>query len=147
MTNMNCTTAREEMLIADLADLRGEGSSELAAHLRTCTECRAVAATLVRSQGVMNEGLAALKPRAPAKVGVIRKPIAWRWAPLPLAAAAVLALLLARPQSNNTLPNIDAITQRMFREAPVFAPPAGKQAMVIEKNNMTIVWLYNEEKL
>jgi hypothetical protein len=147
MTTMSCTTAREEMLIADLEDLRGEGDSELAAHLRTCAECRAVAATLVRAQAAMGEGLAALKPDVPVKAAAIRKQTAWRWAPLPLAAAAVLALLLVRPQSNNTLPNIDAITQRMFPEAPVIAPPAGKQAMVIEKNNMTIVWLYNEEKL
>ena len=143
MTKISCEAARDEMLIADLAELRGEGDSELVVHLRSCAECGARAATLLRAQSEMADGLAVLK----ADLQVLplrRKHTTWRWVPLPLAAAAALALLLMRPQ-REVLPNVDAVARLMFRETPVVAPPAGKQAMVIEKTDMTIVWLYHEE--
>ncbi len=145
MKMMNCATAHEQLLVADIAELRGEGDSELATHLRTCAECRARATKILRGQDAMAAGLAALKPDV--KAAPSHKSRAWRWAPLPLAAAAALALLLVREQGSNAVPNVDAVTRLMFRETPLIAPPAGKQALVIEKDNMTIVWLYNEEKL
>jgi hypothetical protein len=70
----------------------------------------------------------------------------WRklsWVPLPLAAAAVLALLMIpRLSGDDELPRIDALAQLMFQEKPIASPPPGQQAMVIEKKEMTIVWLY-----
>ena len=140
---MNCERARDEMLVADLEELRGEGDSELAKHLRSCVECRARAETILRAQNDMAAGLTAMKPQTKV-LPLRRKHTQWRWVPVPLAAAAVLALLIVQQQQEG-LPNVDAIAQMMFREKPLVAPPAGKQAMVIEKDNMTIVWIYDEE--
>jgi hypothetical protein len=75
-----------------------------------------------------------------------RRQVGAAWWSAPLAAAAVLALLLS-PRASDELPNIDALTRLMFRSTPVITPVAGQQAMVLEKNEMTIVWLYQEEKL
>lgn len=143
MTTMNCERARDEMLVADLEELRGESDSELAKHLRSCVECSARAETILHAQSGMAAGLAALTPQTQV-MPLRRGHKQWRWVPVPLAAAAVLALLLVQRQQEG-LPNVDAIAQMMFREKPLVAPPAGKQAMVIEKDNMTIVWLYDEE--
>jgi hypothetical protein len=143
MMRMNCERAREEMLVADLEELRGEGDTELAMHVGGCLDCRARAATILEAQRGMAAGLATLTPERKA-IPLRRKHSAWRWAPLPLAAAAGFALLLVQ-RNQEGLPNMDAVAQMMFREKPLVAPPAGKQAMIIEKDNMTIVWLYNEE--
>lgn len=143
MTKMNCEQAREEMLIAELEELRGEVNSGLALHVSNCADCRARAATMLHGHAAMGTGLATLAPQAKA-VQLRRTQTAWRWAPLPLAAAAVLALLFVQRRPER-VPNMDAVAQMMFREKPLVAPPAGKQAMVMEKDNMTIVWLYNEE--
>ncbi len=43
---MTCESMLERMLDAEPAELRGEGDTPLAAHLRTCTRCRAVAARI-----------------------------------------------------------------------------------------------------
>jgi hypothetical protein len=143
---MNCETAREEMLVADMEELRGESETALSMHLRSCVECRAQAETILGAQAGIANALSALRPAS--KVVPIRsRTKRWVWLPLPLAAAAALALLVISQQGDDTLPNIEAVTRMMFRETPLVAPPAGKQAMVIEKNNMTIVWLYKEETL
>ena len=146
MTNsMDCAAARDEMLVADLEELRGEGHSALAVHLRSCTECRARATTLLGGHAALERGLAALQP---ADSTIPRLRIRhWHWLPVPLAAAAGLALLLVGQQADERLPNVDGIARLMFRETPVVAPAAGQQAMVIEKNDLTIVWLYQEERL
>ena len=146
MTNeMNCTAARDEMLVADMEELQGEGDTPLALHVRSCDACRAYAGALVHWHESLARGLDALTP--PARVLPLRrKPLA-RWLPLPLAAAAGIALLMVRTRQDEALPNVDAVARLMFREAPLVAPPAGKQAMVIEKKDMTIVWLYNQEKI
>jgi hypothetical protein len=43
---MNCTQAREAMLLAEPAELREEGESPLAAHLAECDACQALARSL-----------------------------------------------------------------------------------------------------
>ncbi len=40
---MNCTEAREAMLVAEPAEFRAEGGSELAAHVGECEVCRSLA--------------------------------------------------------------------------------------------------------
>ena len=142
---MDCTTAHNEMLVADLEELRGHGDTELAMHVRTCPGCRSQAEGWLRAYGAIASGMAALKPSTPALQ--VRRRRSFRWAPMPRAAAAALTLLLLWPRGEAQLPNVDALARRMIRETPLIAPPAGKQAMVIEKNNLTIVWLYNGETL
>jgi hypothetical protein len=134
------------MLGADLDELRARGDTPLAEHLRACTECRARADVIVAGYASLATSLVALKP-APDNAGMTRlhKVRGYRWVPLPLAAAAVIALLFVGQQGDEALPNMDAVTRLMFRETPVVSPATGQQAMVIEKNNMTIVWLYKGE--
>jgi predicted anti-sigma-YlaC factor YlaD len=148
MTAMTCQTAREAMLDAELDELRGTGSSELAEHLRGCAACRARAGAIVEGYASLDAGLRALRPaHAGARVTPIgRRRSRYAWLPLPLAAAAVLALLLARPASE-PLPDVQALARRISPERPVVQPPAGKQAVVMMKNDVTIVWLYNQETL
>jgi hypothetical protein len=96
----------------------------------------------------LNHSLATLRPRVPDThvVPLRSKSRKLAWLPLPLAAAAVLALLMIpRIDGEDELPRIDAITAMMFRSQPIASPPPGQQVMVIEKNEMTIVWLYGQE--
>ena len=150
MTKMNCDVAREEMLVADLHELRGEGDTDLAMHVRTCAQCRRQAEIILGEYDTLRTSLGGLEPHTETAqvtpIRTARKPRRYLWIPLPLAAAAVLALLLVRGQ-NDELPNMDAVTRMMFQETPVVSPASGQQAMVIEKNNMTIVWLYKGERL
>lgn len=148
MTLMTCQAAREAMLDADLEELRGIGSSELVEHLRECAACRARAGAIIDGYVSLEAGLRALRPaQAGARVTPIgRRRSRYAWLPLPLAAAAVLALLLARPASE-PLPDVQALARRISPEQPVVQPPAGKQAVVMMKNDVTIVWLYNQETL
>jgi predicted anti-sigma-YlaC factor YlaD len=143
---MDCAAAREEMLGADLDELRGSGDTPLAEHLRACAKCRARADVIVAGHALLATSLAGLKPAADnAGVTRLHKARGYRWVPLPLAAAAIIALLFVGQQGDEALPNMDAVTRLMFRETPVVSPTTGQQAMVIEKNNMTIVWLYKGE--
>jgi len=62
------------------------------------------------------------------------------WVLVPLAAAAALTLIIGRgdeklPQRNTML------AQLMFPEQAVVVPQEGQQAVVIDKNDMTVVWL------
>ena len=148
MTAMTCQAARDAMLGAELEELRGIGSSELVEHLRGCATCRARAAVIVDGYASLDAGLHGLEPaRAGAAVTPIgRRRRKYAWLPLPLAAAAVVALLLARPASE-PLPDVHALARRISPEQPIVQPPAGKQAVVMMKNDVTIVWLYNQETL
>ena len=136
---MSCAVIREKMLVAELEELRGIGESAVAKHVRTCDECAAIAQQLLAGHAQIASGMQQIKPHGRKRNK--------RWIPIPLAAAAVIALLMIpRMQTDDALPNIDAVTRMMFREEPVVAPSAGQQAMVIEKNELTIVWLYSQEK-
>lgn len=101
----DCTSMRELMLEAELAELVGDGTSALARHVRRCAACRAVA----RSLAADTDALALLvataprpAPSAPERIrgGVLRMNRAWRGPraydvalALPLAAAIVVALV------------------------------------------------------
>ena len=148
MTVMNCQAAHDAMLEAELEELRGIGGSELVAHLRECAACRARAGAIVDGYASLDVGLRALQPaQAGARVTPIgRRRTRYAWLPLPLAAAAVLALLLARPASG-PLPDVHALARHISPEQPLVQTRAGQQAVVLIRNDMTIVWLYNQENL
>ena len=140
MTNeMSCAEIRDEMLVADIEELRGIGESDVAKHIRTCEACSAIADQLLGGHAQISAGLGQIKPRTRSSRRLL-------WIPVPLAAAAVIALLMIpKMQTEETLPNIDPIARMIFPEEPVVAPSPGTQAMVLEKNEMTIVWLYGQE--
>lgn len=136
MNELNCETARELMLEAEMAELEGQGDTPLARHIAHCDLCRAHARRLLHGHALLDEGLAAIKPRTRSRS---RR---WaRWTPLPLAAAAVVALLLAR-RPDALVPQSELLLSLMFPEQPVVTPAPGQQAMVLEKNDLTVVWLY-----
>ena len=138
MTEMNCEQARELMLEADLADLRGE--SPLARHVATCMQCRRMVDAIFVGYDELNAGLATLTPHARNVTRHSARRIG-RWAAFPLAAAAVLALLLGRP--HETAPHAPTmLAELMFPDEPVVETRAGQQAIVVEKNDLTVVWLY-----
>jgi hypothetical protein len=148
MMAMTCEQATVALLEAELDELRGNGESGLAGHLRTCARCRLRAEAILTGYASLD---AALMEMNAARTGTRvsrrgRQRRTWRWLPLPLAAAAALALLMLRP-NDRALPNVDALARIMFRAQPRVQPPAGRQAVIIERNDMTIVWLYNQEKL
>ena len=44
---MNCREARDAMLVAEPAELRGETETALAAHITSCADCRRASAMIV----------------------------------------------------------------------------------------------------
>jgi hypothetical protein len=131
---MNADTRhlRDWLLEADMAELR-HPPADVAQHLNECVTCRSALRTVMQSYQQLDTGLNTLvRPR--------RRP--WIWLPLPLAAAAVSALLLTQSEPAPRGPSA-ILTQLMFPEEPIVTPPAGKDAIVMEKNELTIVWLTN----
>ena len=135
MNGIDCMQARDLMLEADVSELSGAGpdASELARHIAACGDCRNQAQRILRGYADLERGLQAVgrKRRATSR---------FTWIPIPLAAAAVLTLVLAR--QNDPLPDMSFLTARMTQQQPVVTPPSDRQAIVIEKNDLTVVWLY-----
>jgi predicted anti-sigma-YlaC factor YlaD len=85
---MTCPEARELLLEAEVAELRGEGTSALVLHLAECAECRRAAQHLLEMNRRLNAALeSAPRTRVPAP-GL--RPLYWG-----LAAAATVALVVA----------------------------------------------------
>jgi hypothetical protein len=133
MNKMQCSTAQNLMLEADIGELRGEGTSELAHHIAGCSGCRNHAQRIIRGYGDLEQGLGTFAQKR-------RRNLRHAWIPVPLAAAAVLAFLMMNREA--PLPDMGYVTARMFAQPAVVTPPADKQAIVIEKNDLTVVWLY-----
>ena len=133
MNEMQCNAAQRLMLEAGLDELRGEGTGELARHINQCSSCRNHAQRILRGYKDLDQGLGSLTVKRGRNARLA-------WIPIPLAAAAVLALLLLNREA--PLPDMGFVTARMFEQQAVVTPPADKQAIVIEKNDLTVVWLY-----
>ncbi|HEU0015224.1 MAG TPA: hypothetical protein VFQ45_16150 [Longimicrobium sp.] len=151
MSTMDCTTARARLLEAEPHDLRGRGDAELAAHLAGCAACRARAEAVLAGYAELDAALRTMaSPRHPADVIPLRARRARvrRWA-LPgagasLAAAAVIALLLARPRAERQPETTaDDIARAIFPRSPV-AKAEGKSVAVMHTNDpgVTLVWVY-----
>lgn len=121
---------RAWLLEAELEQLRNP-PHDVAQHLNECIACRSALQRITRGHQELDSGLEQLvRPRT-------RR---WLWAPLPLAAAAVIALLLLPREQPPRGPS-PILAQLMFPDEPVVTPPEGKQAIVMEKNELTVVWL------
>ncbi|HEX6259631.1 MAG TPA: hypothetical protein VFZ51_03180 [Woeseiaceae bacterium] len=138
----DCTEFREQILIADLDELRGTQESALTVHLRSCTPCSALASRILTGYATIDRGLTVAAHRGSAVTPLRRR--RWPWAAVPLSAAAVLALLLLPPRDEPP-PRVDVIASLLLPEAPVVTPGVGQQAVLFDKSDMTIVWLYNQE--
>jgi hypothetical protein len=119
------------MLEADRAELLNP-PEQIARHIDECLSCRVALQKIRRGYADLDAGLNALAQPKRKRV--------WLWVPLPLAAAALIALLLM-PGEATPPPPSPLLARLMFPETPVVTPPNGQQAVVMEKNDMTIVWL------
>ena len=124
---------REWLLEADVADLQAPPAT-IAQHLAQCAECRAAHEKIVTGYGELDRGLDALR---------MKKTRRWAWYAPPIAAAAMLALLLTHKEEQPKAPTM--LAQLMFRPQPIAVPQNGKQAVVMEHNGVTVIWLTNTQ--
>ena len=140
----------DRLLVADPAELAGEGAGPVAVHVRECARCRTLGRRLLEEQERLAAALEALGPPAPRAVpvrtGATARPSRADWPGravwwVPLATAAGLAaLLLAWPDRGN-VPVPPGETPRPATVA--VEVPVGVQAMVVETRDpeVTLVWL------
>lgn len=152
---MNCTEARKLLLEVELAELRGEGESEVARHIRECTRCRATAQEIVEQEGALAQVLAGVRPKvsagtaaagaAAAKVPPLGPRWKRRWtAVIPAALAATIAGILLT--SNGTPPTVVPSTTETAAVAavPVVDAASSETFVVFNTDNpdIVVVWLY-----
>lgn len=142
---MTCGEWTELMLEADPSELAGRGESPLARHIAGCAACRRKAALLLRSADLLDRSLArdTLRPAA-ARPGPRRLRRALLVA-LPLAAAAMLVLILRLrivPGGRDVAAAVPSGLAAV--PVPAVTPPPGSSAAVIQTDNpdIVIVWLY-----
>lgn len=149
---MNCTEARDLLLQAELAELRGEGESEVARHVRECARCRTVAQEIGEQEGALAQALAGMRPGVSADTAadeartpeVIPLP-RWRrrWAALiPAALAATLAGILLT--GNGTPPAPPATETAAVAPVPVVDAASSEHIVVFNTDNpdIVVVWLF-----
>ena len=141
---MMCPDARRAMQTAERAELRAEGGSALAIHLRGCSACRLAAIRLEASTDLLAEMVSA-RAFAPAVVPLLPRTRFRRRAALlvllPLAAAAAVVVAVGRREAPVSAP-------REFHDDSVATHVAvdvrpGQIATVIKtaNPNVTIIWL------
>ena len=131
---MNCTEAREAMLVGDRRELRGEGESALAAHIESCDDCRRIAAGFRLDLSNLSASIAKRASRRAA----------WITA-LPAAAAVLIVATMVVREERPHGPTL--ITQRPARVISVDVAP-GQHAAVLKTadSSVTVVWLIGESK-
>ncbi|HEX6749868.1 MAG TPA: hypothetical protein VF092_21425 [Longimicrobium sp.] len=150
---MDCPTARGLLLEADPAELRGDGDSPLAAHLRECADCRARADAILAGEAELDAALRTLTaPRAGTRVIPLRprRSAAMRFgaAAVPLAAAAVAAGIVLFGRGTTSTPErpgviTERIARSLFPAPPVVRPEPGRTATVLKTRDpgITLVWI------
>lgn len=133
---MNCAEARERLLEADPAELRGTVESPLSRHLTGCAVCAGLARHILAQTAAIHAAL----DHAPA----VRPAKRWRRAlPAGLAAAAVLAVLLIRridvTETAPGAPHVDEATSALV--------VTGANAAVMPTTNpkITVIWYFQEK--
>jgi hypothetical protein len=114
---MTCTNMLTLLLEAERDELEGNGTSVVAAHVRTCARCRAVAAQLLSDTHMLAAHVAATaaKPRSARRVR--KRSLLWGGA---LAAASLAVLLISQRAAHLS---IDAHAPPVVRaSAPAEAP-------------------------
>ena len=145
---IDCATATDLLLEAEPAELRGEGESALAAHLRECASCRGQAELLLGEQARLAHALDTITavhttPRSQ------HRPVTRRWLPrvlLPVAAAAAAVIVfVARPaqRADEPLPPLLVLPARIA-EVPVVNASTDRNVAVMRTADpkITVVWYY-----
>jgi hypothetical protein len=139
---MNCTQAREALLVADLAELRGEAGTPLSAHVGACPDCRRAASMI--ADGTAHLGSTIVYRRGRRARVSRRAAVLWL---VPVAAALVVAVSLnvrasrrdAPPRvSRDPLPVVRTVSLEVGR---------GQQVTVLKTADpkVTVIWLSSGE--
>ncbi len=145
-----CDAAFEALLEADPVELAGRGDSDLAAHVRECERCGAVAANLLAGQEQLAEALIELRPRTDVAAALQsvhergRRRLAWervsRWGPVAAAAAIAAAMVLQALPAARMVPGerVPAVSQA----EPLLEVPSGQNVMVFETRDRSakVIW-------
>lgn len=150
-----CAPFRDLLLEAEAAELRGEGESPLARHVRACSSCARAAALVLgetaRLDALLSEAppldVDALLARAGVKSGRAaapprRFPGRRLWVPAAVA-AALAALLLWQAVGVRSPPTpITAVAERTT--LPLVEPIPGQDVAVMQTDDpdITVVWLF-----
>ncbi len=148
---MNCEHARDALLEADRAELRGEGDAPLAAHVRTCKRCRRLAGRILDAETALAETLAAERPKRPAHEAAAAAVAAaspgrtWRrrFRVAALAAAGIAAMLLVNgggPSPTQT----PRPTMASGRPIALLEASPGRHVVVFQTDNpnIVIIWTF-----
>jgi hypothetical protein len=135
-----CSALHSALLTAEPAELRGEGSSELARHLSECADCRALAEHILQT----TSSLAARLQADVAGVQQRRRARTWHpaWTALPAAAALAGLLLIREVQLDEAVPRVGLLSEvrRPVVQAVVNAPGNRDVAVFKTKRNIIVVW-------
>ena len=161
-----CAPFRELLLEAEAAELRGEGESLLARHVRACSSCARAAALILgetaRLDALLSEAppldVDALLARAVVVSGSAAAPVGThrpaRGAPphrrfsrrlwVPTAAAAALAALLLWQADEMQTPPASVTAARERSTLPLVEPVPGQDVAVLQTDDpdITVVWLF-----
>jgi anti-sigma factor RsiW len=152
---MMCAEARTRLLEADSVELRGEGDSELALHLRSCPACTRVAAALLEEQGNVARALAARRPGVPVEIALDhaqaevatrrRRRAVWRAGIPALAAAGLAGVILVHDENGRSASPVSTLpVVETWPPTPEVQPPPGRNlaVFVADDRDLVIVWFY-----
>ena len=158
---MLCRDALRALLEAEPQELRGEGESAVAAHVRECSACRVAADALLAGEESLAETLRGQAPPLNVESLLERARSAdeesvelpfpgrrtWRSAAwksvVPLAAAAAMAFLLLTRDGG--IPSVTPVSEPVvITTAQVLEAPEGKNVAVLETQNpaIAVVWFF-----
>ncbi|GMR13925.1 MAG: hypothetical protein BMS9Abin29_2151 [Gemmatimonadota bacterium] len=159
---MRCEIARDRILEADPAELGYEVAGDLAGHLEGCGSCRTLAELVLESEQALAGAIAALEHRLDVDAALARVPNGQGWRSrrgwrragivLPLAAAAVAALVMLKPPGDPGRamafdPSAPVVARPLGwdQPAPVVRSPRDASVVVLPTDNpdITIVWFMN----
>ncbi len=150
---IDCRAALERLREADPAELAGVGEGALAAHVRECPRCAAVAAQLLTGQDELSRALEASRPARSVEEALRAMRVrqrqsvwsrrSWRWA-VPLAAAAALAgALVLRTVGTDEMPG-QVVARPAAAIEPLVEMATAQNVMVFETRDRSakVIWFY-----
>jgi predicted anti-sigma-YlaC factor YlaD len=159
---MHCEIARDRILEADPSELNNDVTGDLAEHLAGCDACRALAGRVLKSERTLAGAIAAMEPGRDVDAALARVPrrqgwgSVWGWRgaglALPLAAAAVVALVMLKPPGDSGQavafdPSAPVVARTLGwdRPAPVVRSISHSSIAILPTDNpdITIVWFMN----
>jgi len=144
---VTCTEIHDQLLEAAPSELRGEGESAVAQHLRSCPRCRQLAERIVAEESRLQGALAVLEPRQPVDDAVrtavrqARQRRRRRWIVASGLAAAAVAVVALWQGGRSALPPAAPPTAMA---QPFVQTSADQNVIVYQTANpdIVVVWLY-----